>query len=211
MKNNETGEFELVVGNRQLLSAFAIVVLLFGVGVAMGYILGQNSPRSAKLQPDASQPPLAEQRPQPSPPAAPPQPASAPAAAADNAASAAAPTGEAQAPASSPTTQPAAQSPATQPAREAANPAAAQAPAAGASTVTEPPPGSYWQVMALPAADAEGVLRTLKEQGFPALLSPGTKNLTRVLVGPFKDTQSMGKAKTQLESAGFHPVKKSSE
>jgi cell division septation protein DedD len=55
------------------------------------------------------------------------------------------------------------------------------------------------------------VARTLKEQGFPALLSPGTKNLTRVLVGPFKDTQSMGRAKTQLESAGFHPVKKSSE
>src|SRR6516164_4724714 len=54
MRNNETGEFELVVGNRQLLSGFFIVVLLFAVAFAMGYILGQNSPRSAKLQADAS-------------------------------------------------------------------------------------------------------------------------------------------------------------
>ena len=48
MRNNETGEFELVVGNRQLLSGFFIVVLLFAVAFAMGYVVGQNSPRSAK-------------------------------------------------------------------------------------------------------------------------------------------------------------------
>ena len=202
MKNNETGEFELVVGNRQLLSAFAIVVLLFGVGVAMGYILGQNSPKSAKLQPDAAQPAVTDQRPQPAAPAAPPPQ---PAAAATDAA-ATQPVSSGDSAAASPATQPAAQ-PAAEPVRD---PAPTPAAAAG-NTVAEPPPGSYWQVMALPEADAEGVLRTLKEQGFPALLSPGTKNLTRVLVGPFKDTQSMGRAKTQLESAGFHPVKKSSE
>ena len=38
MKNNETGEFELVVGDRQLLSAFFIVVLLCAVGA--GYTTG---------------------------------------------------------------------------------------------------------------------------------------------------------------------------
>ena len=48
MRNNETGEFELIVGNRQLLSGFFIVVLLFAVAFAMGYVVGQNSPRSAK-------------------------------------------------------------------------------------------------------------------------------------------------------------------
>ena len=36
MRNNETGEFELVVGNRQLLSGFFIVVLLFGGGLRDG-------------------------------------------------------------------------------------------------------------------------------------------------------------------------------
>jgi len=207
MRNNETGEFELVVGNKQLLSGFAIVVLLFGVGVAMGYILGQNSPRSAKLQPDASgaaQLPPVDTRPTPASPAAQ-QPAPAPSSEAAAPATQAA--GEAP-----PQTQAAASQPATQPVREAAPAAAPPQPAAAAGgTIPEAPPGSYWQVMALPQADAEGVMKTLKEQGFPALLSPGTKNLTRVLVGPFSDTTLMGRAKTQLEKAGFHPVKKTSE
>src|SRR6185312_9605186 len=54
MRNNETGEFELVVGNKQLLSGFFIVVLLFAVAFAMGYVVGQNSPRSAKLAAEAA-------------------------------------------------------------------------------------------------------------------------------------------------------------
>jgi hypothetical protein len=45
MRNNETGEFELVVGNRQLLSGFFIVVLLFAVAFAMGRI-PPRSPRA---------------------------------------------------------------------------------------------------------------------------------------------------------------------
>src|SRR5690349_25127080 len=47
MRNNETGEYELVVGNRQLLSGFFIVVLLCAVAFAMGYVVGENS-HSAK-------------------------------------------------------------------------------------------------------------------------------------------------------------------
>ena len=39
-------------------------------------------------------------------------------------------------------------------------------------------------------------------------MSPGPNNLVRVLVGPYNDTQSMGKAKTDLENAGFHPFRK---
>src|SRR5512132_2265197 len=72
MKNNETGEFELVVGNRQLLSGFFIVVLLFAVAFAMGYVVGQNSPRTAKLQAEAagssSPSQTSDVRPQPAPP-----------------------------------------------------------------------------------------------------------------------------------------------
>ena len=48
MRNKETGEFELMVGNGQLLSGFFILVLLLAVTFAMGYVVGQNSPRSAK-------------------------------------------------------------------------------------------------------------------------------------------------------------------
>jgi cell division septation protein DedD len=62
--------------------------------------------------------------------------------------------------------------------------------------------------MAVPQADAEVVARALKEKGFPASISQGPNNLMRVLVGPYNDTQSMGKAKTELENAGFRPIRK---
>ena len=76
MRNNETGEFELVVGNRQLLSGFFIVVLLFAVAFAMGYVVGQNTPKSAKLASESGGSPapvtnLADSRPQPAAPVAP--------------------------------------------------------------------------------------------------------------------------------------------
>ena len=37
MRNNETGEFELVVGNKQLLSGFFVVVVAVRVGVRHGH------------------------------------------------------------------------------------------------------------------------------------------------------------------------------
>ena len=43
MPKNEDGEFELLLGNRQLMSVFFIVVILLGVFFAMGYIVGRNS------------------------------------------------------------------------------------------------------------------------------------------------------------------------
>ena len=43
MPRNDDGEFELILGNRQLMSVFFIVVILLGVFFAMGYIVGRNS------------------------------------------------------------------------------------------------------------------------------------------------------------------------
>jgi cell division septation protein DedD len=57
-------------------------------------------------------------------------------------------------------------------------------------------------------SSAETLLKTLKDKGFPVSMSPGPNNLMRILVGPYTDTQSMGRAKTELESAGFHPIRK---
>jgi len=189
MRNNETGEFELVVGNRQLLSGFFIVVLLFAVAFAMGYVVGQNSPRSIKGQPEsASAAPVSltpsDSRPQPA--ALIPQPAEG---------ASPAPAGAATESTVPPTTQPAQNAP------------AASAPAA-VPAANEALAGSYWQVMAVPQADAEVVARALKDKGFPASLSQGPNNLMRVLVGPYNDTQSMGRAKTELENAGFRPIRK---
>ena len=194
MKNNETGEFELVVGNRQLLSGFFIVVLLFAVAFAMGYVVGQNSQRSAKTaEASVGAPPADRPQPVSAPPsAAPPAPA-------EQAAAAPAAGDNAAPPAEPESTQPGAQ--------PAPQPGAAPSPPAS-QTASELPPGTCWQVMAVGQQDAEVVVRALKDKGFPALTAPGPNNLTRVLVGPYDNTQAMAQAKTELESAGFHPIRK---
>lgn len=43
MARRENGEFEILLGNKQLLSIFFIVVILLGVFFTMGYVLGRNS------------------------------------------------------------------------------------------------------------------------------------------------------------------------
>jgi cell division protein FtsN len=69
------------------------------------------------------------------------------------------------------------------------------------------PPGSFWQVLAVKPEVAEAIRQTLKDKGFQVALTPGTNNLTRVLVGPYNDSPSLGRAKTALETAGFQPVR----
>ena len=195
MKNNETGEFELVVGNRQLLSAFFIVVLLFAVSFAMGYVVGQNTQRSVKVAEGASGPAVSNAADRPQPLAPVPSPVTP---------TASAPTGQ-TAPADAgpqPSTQPA-QQPA-QPPAEAQPPAATEAaPSGGPDLAT----GSYWQVMAVGQATADAVKQTLSTKGFPVVLTLAPNNLTRVLVGPYPDTATLGRAKTDLENAGMHPVR----
>ncbi len=41
MKNQETGEFELLVGNGQIISGFFIMALLLAVFFAMGFIVAR--------------------------------------------------------------------------------------------------------------------------------------------------------------------------
>jgi cell division septation protein DedD len=207
MRNNETGEYELVVGNRQLLSGFFIVVLLCAVAFAMGYVVGENShspkpvetasggaPKAVDTRPDAASPEPRETAPAPSTPASPPSEAApdSKGAAADSAAADRPP---------QPTTKPARdveQQPAPAPPKR--EPPPAPAPKAVPETV----PGQYWQVLATANRNsAETLVQSLKDKGVPAALSPGPNNLTRVLVGPYTDTASLGRAKTDLESNGF--------
>jgi cell division septation protein DedD len=197
MRNNETGEFELVVGNRQLLSAFFIVVLLFAVSFAMGYVVGQNTQKSGKTASEAPSStlaaPNATDRPQPLAPAA-------------SATSPTTGTAEQTQPAADPNAPP---QPTTQPA-QTTPPTVEQQPAAApptASSGTELPPGSYWQVMAVAQDTAEAMRQTLKDKGFPVVLTPGPNSLTRVLVGPYNDNAALGRAKADLENAGVHPVR----
>jgi cell division septation protein DedD len=197
MKNDETGEFELVLGNRQLLSGFFVVVILFAVFFVMGYLVGRNtspSPaRAAALDSSASSQPAAN----PAPVDTHPQPV-APSVPAQNPPAAAATDTQAANP-----SKPAADQP---PADQPAKPPAAANPAADASS---PAPGeTYLQVVSVGQHDAELVARTLKDKGFPSSLSPGPNNRTRVLVGPYTEVGALGKAKADLENLGFHPIVK---
>ena len=213
MKNNETGEFELVVGNRQLLSGFFIVVLLFAVAFAMGYVLGQNSPRSARIAaetPSTGGASSANTRPQPASPA--PAPVNPPVPTADSAAGQQPPPDAPPQPTTKAVDDPASIAPAANaaPTGNAATPvnAAPQTvPASGIISADDLPAGSYWQAIAVKPSVAEAIRQTLRDKGFQVSLTPATATLTRVLVGPYGDTTALGRAKTDLESAGFQPVR----
>src|SRR5690349_4074269 len=145
MPKNEDGEFELILGNRQLLSVFFIVVVLLGVFFTMGYIVGRNStPMSVEAHPRDSKPIEVESaRPAPS------QPAPAGEGAAPSARPAAAEDSKpAQAP---PKHAGSMQTAAAKPAGEASQ--QAKAPESASPTPEEPSPGqTYLQVAAVQRA-----------------------------------------------------------
>jgi hypothetical protein len=198
------GEYELVLGNRQLLSAFFIIVILFGVFFTMGYVVGRNSmpaaeasvaapSTTASAKPDAAAP--APSR----PPVIEPAPAPKQTAAVETK------------PPETITAAKKADPPPVHPAPEVKPPVSAGKSAVNASgevpAVTPSPGRMYLQVAAAGQPQASAVVDTLKQKGFPALLSAGPRpDLFRVLVGPFADASMLGKAKSDLESAGFRPI-----
>jgi cell division septation protein DedD len=185
MKNKETGEFELLVGNGQIISGFFILALLLAVFFAMGYIVArakyQQEPGAATTL--AAGPPADSRGPAAAPAIPPPAPPR----------DTAKPADDLQPP------------PSTQPAQDA-KAEKTEPPPDG--ILAEPPQGIYWQISATVNQDAaRALLQTIKDMGLPVTLSPGPKNLTRVLVGPYSDTATLAHVKTQLENAGLHPMK----
>jgi cell division septation protein DedD len=184
LPKNEDGEFELILGNRQLLSVFFIVVILLGVFFTMGYIVGRNSSTvTAELTPapvvdgrlPATETPARTREPTPAPPApaetAPQQPAP---------------------------TAPAAERDPDPPKREAkAEPRTASGshPAAGQT---------YLQLAATSQHEADIMVDVLRKKKFRAMAAeieekPGT---FRVLVGPITDTTA-NKMRADLQGEGF--------
>lgn len=188
MKNSETGEFEMTVGSRHLLSGFFIVLVLVGVSFAMGYVVGQNT---GSVKVDAPSRPAA--------PASRPQPASVP-----------------LEPARELNPEPKGGLTPAQATAEPSEKKAAAAPAAPAeqpappspNQQAEPAPGTYWQVKAMRKSGAEVMVQDLKEKGLPAVMSPvpAKPGMMRVLVGPYSDNETMRRAKAQLEKAGLRPI-----
>jgi cell division septation protein DedD len=66
----------------------------------------------------------------------------------------------------------------------------------------------YWQVAGKGDVLAMTLFRDLQSKGFrAALFASKEDNLVRVMVGPYFDSQSLEKAKTEIESAGFHALR----
>lgn len=187
MPRNEDGEFELVLGNKQLLSVFFIVVVLLGVFFTMGYIVGRNSaPLDLGRQTAEAKPIVIDSAVSPST-----------AEGGENAEAQAvnsqgvAPEGERQAAVE--------QQPATDTVQreQAPPPPTSVAPEAMLS-------GMYWQVAAVRRAEGELLVEMLSRKGFPARLVPApTGDLLRVVVGPAADTAALATLKQDLEKLGY--------
>lgn len=184
MPKNEDGEFELILGNRQLLSVFFIVVILLGVFFTMGYIVGRNS---GAVTAEVTPVPGVDAR-----PAA----VEAPGKGGEPAALPSTPTETAPQQASPPA--PAVEHEPEPPRRE---------PRAEVRTVSgsRPNPGqTYLQLAATSQHEADIMVDVLRKKGFRAMAAeidekPGT---FRVLVGPITDTTA-NKMRADLQGEGF--------
>jgi cell division septation protein DedD len=191
------GEKEMVLGNKQLISLFFVVVALCGVFFAMGYMIGRKTSTPVTANLDANAPaPVASQSPVPRS-----QESEPPCETAGE---------EPQAPSPAPAdSQPApipGASTQTQAAHDTPAAPAASPDASPASPVSSPDTaGATWlQVTALRRADADNLVKTLKEQNFPTVLADSSKpDLFRVLVGPYHQTADVADAKARLKSLGF--------
>jgi hypothetical protein len=205
---NEDGEFELMLGNKQLLSVFFLMVLLLAVCFVGGYALGRSTAPvlTATVQQTQPVPTI------PSPAAVPPEPAVTPPART-------APQVEEKTPEQVKETPP--KEVAKQPAKEAAKPApkveakaktetkakaapkevaAKQAPASG-----QPVAGRvYLQLSATDKDKADLMVEQLRGKKFAGIAAPvaDRPGLFRVLVGPLAET-ALTQTKAQLKSAGF--------
>lgn len=209
MPTNEEGEFELILGNKQLLSVFFIVVVLLGVFFTMGYIVGRNmspaaGPQMAQAGRDGA---LVVEPVKPAEPA--PRPVE---------------TAQAAAP-EKPSPMPSAQDPPAPPPvktetpkPEPVKPAPAKVetpkpePVKPAPPKTEPAkvapsaggPGMYLQIAATKKPDADMLVDVLGKKGFRATTQAVPDSpLFRVLVGPARDADDLAKLRSDLEAIGF--------
>jgi outer membrane biosynthesis protein TonB len=213
LPTNEEGEFELILGNRQLLSVFFIVVILLGVFFTMGYIVGRNSSPVATADATTarkSDKPLVVESPAPSAPEPAPEEPRAPR---ESTPPAPISTAQQQPPEiPKPKSEPVKAPPKSEPVKAAKaekaekekaekKPAPSPAPAATSSAA---PSGTYLQLAATTKREADIMVDVLRQKKFGALAAeiPEKPGLFRVLVGPMQEAQ-VNKTKTDLQSAGF--------
>jgi outer membrane biosynthesis protein TonB len=203
MPKNDEGEFELILGNRQLLSVFFIVVVLLGVFFTMGYIVGRNSstaaPAETARKTDAK--PLIVERASPS--------TSAPAEPRASEPAATTPAAKAEPEAAKPAPEPEHK---TEPkAAKKTEPKAEPEPKRKPEPEQEASPGSpaaghsYLQLAATTKTEAQLYVDVLAKKGFHGIYVPvPEKSSFRVLVGPYRDPAAVSSAREALSKAGFN-------
>ncbi len=220
MPRNEDGEFELILGNKQLLSVFFIVVTLLAVFFAMGFIMGRSVNPAAeahKIDNGPSDKPIVVDA-KPS--------------AASGLTASARPV-EIKSPIQAEVTKPdpikpeplktksqeppAKKEPEPEPkkaevkketkAEKAERKAEAKKEAKRVEVDSKPAGGTYLQVTAGGKPEGEIISELLIKKGFRTLISPveGKKDMYRVLVGPVKAGGEQSKAMDELKAAGFKP------
>jgi hypothetical protein len=197
---NDDGEFELILGNRQLMSVFFIVVILLGLFFAMGYIVGRNSspvggPEVASRRPetksaDTDTPSSAhETTHETTRETTPPAPTDAPKDTDSRPKETAPQQGPATKPAPPP--EPVAAAPVKAPTR--------------AATSSQPESGrTYLQLSAIDHDKAEIMVELLRKKNFTAIAAeiPEKPGVFRVLVGPISEAD-VNKTRADLQDASF--------
>jgi len=219
MAGRDDGEFELILGNKQLLSVLFIVIVLLGVFFAMGFLAGRSTGGVVVTQNrNQDKPPLSVEAATPRDSAEPPRPSERGSAKGDEPQRA--PAEEPSAPAKS---QPVKQEPAPAPPtpkksevdkppaakpenRKEAAKAEAAKPAPQVNTVASPPAGTYLQSAATRRADAESMLAFIAgKTGLRGYVAPSPKSqeLFRVLIGPLGSNEAVAGARTKLADIGI--------
>ncbi len=194
MPKNEDGEFELILGNRQLLSVFFIVVVLLGVFFTMGYIVGRSSapvtgPEVTSTRKQEAKPLVVDSASKDTGQAATAQPVAGPV---ETASQQAPSTAQQRPPESVKERKP-------EPKRE---PVMAEKPAPPSD---QPATGqTYLQLSATGKHEADLMVDVLRKNGFKAFAAevPEKPGLLRVLVGPLKEGD-INKTRAELQNKSF--------
>ena len=204
MLQTDSGESEIVLGNKQLVGIFFVVAILLGVAFAGGYMVGRSStakkpatiaatdtagptaPNASAAGAAASNPAGGETR-----------TVSPDASASDQSASSNA-AGTAEAPLGSAKRNKNPEKPSTS-APETASATGGFAPQGGQT---------FLQVTAVGRDEAAGVADVLRKKGFHAhaVPVPGSSAMYRVIVGPVKDAGDLASTRDELRKAGFGKV-----
>ncbi len=195
MPVKDEGEFELILGNKQIIAVFVIVLLLMGLFFSIGFLAGRRSaagtatagrtPADVPITVDATRQEAAAA--QPPPPAQ----------------------EKAETPSSTAAAAPESSQPQQQPEQEPKK----QAQVPSRLFVEQPPAGTYLQAAATQRADAEAMLSyIIGKTGLTGYVTPSPKSpeLCRVLIGPLSSNEQMADARSKLGALGVanaFPVK----